>query len=389
MLNLVLPAATARPVDRGAVVTTAIARLRERSACLNVVILVPDRTREIGASLWVSALVAQLQNEGCPAPRVLFASGTHAPMSESERASILGPVAARVEHAAHDCDAADLVDAGGGPLHPWVVAADALVIVSRLTLHYLAGVGGGRKMLFPGVTSRAVATALHAHSLDENGARPATIAPGVVEDNPMHQAIVKRVNASRLPPLVSIVLEFSKEEATAAHVHTDLVEAFAPVAAVFSARRTVDVSAPLDGAWTTCPPRTGETLIQAHKALLAVSAVVKPRGRIVVEAPLARGPGNARLGEWLTDSPLALQRQLSTAFAIGKQTAWSLARVLQTYSVVFTGTSDQQRQTLKACGLRLMKKKEAQEWVRAAGPRVGQTDLGGSVRFVVNPASEI
>ncbi len=371
------------PVDHEATIASLFAARAFPATMATALVLVPDRTRSVAIDQWLPPLIAQFRARGAKSIRVLFASGTHAPMTASERTHALGLEAAHVEHAAHDCDAQDLVDLGGGPLHPWIKHADALVVISQLTLHYLAGVGGGRKMLFPGVTSRSVARAIHRVTVGADGQRPPTIAAGVVEENPMHRAIMKRVEASALPPHASLVVQMRDGQVVAADVHENLGAAFVRGALRFVSQQTLQVPAALDGIWARCPAATGDNLVQAHKSLQAVSSIVRPKGRIVVEAPLARGTGNPKIVEWLTMTTTDLAASVVDAFEIGKQTALSFRRLLDAFDVAFTGVDPRQRRALAQLGLRTFERDAAVAWLAQAGDRVAFTAHGASVLYRV------
>lgn len=372
------------PVDFTATVAALFRDARLPSTSLSPLVLVPDRTRAVGLHHWLPPLVDAFEGRGAKSVRVLFASGTHEPMAFDERERVLGPDAQRVEHAAHHCDAADLIDLGGGPLHPWLQNSDALVVVSKLTPHYLAGVGGGRKMLFPGVTSRAVATAIHALTIDDNGERPAAIAAGVVEDNPMHRAIMERVKASKLPPLASLVVRMNEGDVVGARVHKNLEHDFEQEAKHFVEERSVTVPDALDGIWARCPPATGENLVQAHKTLQAASAIVRPGGRMVIEAALARGFGNRQMSGWLTTTAADLAVSLVDEFEIGKQTAFSLRRLLDAFDVCWTGVDPAHTNAFERAGLRIVDDDTARLWLGDAG-NVASTVYGASVLYRVRP----
>ena len=116
--------------------------------------------------------------------------------------SLTAPVTDQVELIAHRCDGDRWAHLGrlpsGAPaeVNAAVEQADLIVVVSAMTFHYLAGLGGGRKMLVPGIASRGTATAIHAETLNQDPpGRRAGIEPGPCTDNPMHRAILTAVDS--------------------------------------------------------------------------------------------------------------------------------------------------------------------------------------------------
>ena len=103
---------------------------------------------------------------------VLIALGTHRPMTDKELEAISSPyVYARCCVVNHDCDAPDLVDVGvtrfGNhvEVNPLVVGRK-VITVGGTVHHLMAGYGGGRKSILPGVCSRATICRNHSMALD-------------------------------------------------------------------------------------------------------------------------------------------------------------------------------------------------------------------------------
>lgn len=137
-------------------------------------------------------------NEACGIPDrdivILVANGTHIGGSEAElRRLVTDEVYARVPVVNHDCRASDLVSLGtttrGTPVlvNPLVVGR-RVVALGAATHHVMAGYGGGRKSILPGVAGLATIRANHALALDPLAARsnPA-IGNGVLAGNPLHE----------------------------------------------------------------------------------------------------------------------------------------------------------------------------------------------------------
>lgn len=118
--------------------------------------------------------------------RILFATGAHRPVSDSEQKKILGGFAKPViDIASNNCDDGSHITLGttsrGTPVdvHPWLLEGSVLA-VNTVEPHYFAGFTGGRKSFLPGCSSRRTIAANHFLAC-----LPGTL-PGKLFGNPVH-----------------------------------------------------------------------------------------------------------------------------------------------------------------------------------------------------------
>ena len=93
----------------------------------------------------------------------------------------------------HDCDAPGLVDVGRTrygnrvEVNPLAVGRKAIV-VSGTVHHLMAGYGGGRKSILPGISSRATIRRNHSMALDPERPRSSPlVGSGKLTGNPIHE----------------------------------------------------------------------------------------------------------------------------------------------------------------------------------------------------------
>jgi nickel-dependent lactate racemase len=253
-------------------------------------------------------------------------------MSPAELRAWIGPdAAARVAVLPHDADAPAAflgTTASGIPVaaHPAVARAGAVLALGRIVFHYLAGFGGGRKMLVPGVAARSTILAVHRRCL---AARPGagrhlSARAGRLEGNPVHEAAVE---AARLfPPATLLHLTDGAEGGWAAAVG-DAFEDHARTAARYAAAHRVLLDAPLDAVIVSAGGAPADRdLVQAHKALDAVAPVVRDGGTVVLVAACGDGAGNREMSEGLAlGTPAAIEDELRRDFRVGLHTALALA----------------------------------------------------------------
>ncbi len=311
------------------------ALLRDGPRGARLALVVPDRTRPLPLPRLLPPLLAALAEEGIPAGRITIvpASGIHRPMDAGELAAWIGPDAAGsgVLLAPHDADRPALLlgrTPGGIPVsgHPAVAAAGAVLVLGRIVFHYLAGFGGGRKMLVPGVSSRRTILAMHSRCLDPHpghGRHPRA-RTGLLEGNPVHGAAVE---AARLyPPAVCWHVQTSLDGRLADIEVGDPFADHARAARRYGDARAVELSAPLDGVVVSGGGHpTDRDLVQAHKALEAVAGVVRDGGVVTWVARCGDGIGNRELLEgFRLGSVEAIDAALRRDFRVGLHSALAL-----------------------------------------------------------------
>lgn len=164
-----------------------------------VTIVISDMTRFwMRQDLLCSLLVRYLHEEaGVPFKSmvILIALGTHRGNTEDERRKLAGDYA--YQHVSkvvdHNCDAADLVHLGttGLGTEVWVnplTVGRKVICIGGTVHHVMAGYGGGRKTIVPGIAGRTTIRQNHQRALDPD--RPMTdprVGSGRLPSNPIHE----------------------------------------------------------------------------------------------------------------------------------------------------------------------------------------------------------
>ena len=136
----------------------------------NVIILVDDLTRPTPAKEILPHVLSILAEAGVSRDRIsiVFALGTHRPLTEDEMAlKIGGDAVRRYRTENHDCIAGEFVHVGRGSygteirISRKVIEADLIVTLNTITKHRFFYACGGAKMILPGVAHQD--TILHNH----------------------------------------------------------------------------------------------------------------------------------------------------------------------------------------------------------------------------------
>jgi lactate racemase len=372
------------------------------AAAGHLALIVPDRTRPLALPHLLPPLLEALRERGIGPGRVTIvpASGIHRPMSIEDLAAWVGDGAARSGAllAPHDADgpAVLLGETASGITvlgHPAVAGAGAVLLLGRIVFHYLAGFGGGRKMLVPGVSARPTILGVHSRclaALPASGRHPRAIT-GCLDGNPVHEAACE---AARLyPPAVAIHVQLAAGGVLA---RADAGDAFADherAAALYAGAYRVTVGEPLDAVVVSAGGHpTDRDLVQAHKALDAVAPVVKDGGTVVFVAACGDGIGNREVERGLGFGEAgAIEEALRREFHVGVHTALALrAKTTRLRVLALTGLPDE---ALALAGMERTASLEdaARTIALRHGPRarVALAPRGGSLLYTTGPPQEL
>lgn len=163
-----------------------------------VTLVVSDITRAwMHQDQIVEPLVSFL-HETCKVPYahmvILIALGTHRPNTEEEMKQIISPaVYENVQVINHNCDAPDLVYVGTTSrgtrveVNPLVVGRK-VILIGGTVHHLMAGFGGGRKSVLPGVSSRRSIRENHERALSPTEKKTDDkVGSGKLSLNPIHE----------------------------------------------------------------------------------------------------------------------------------------------------------------------------------------------------------
>ena len=249
---------------------------------------------------------------------VLIATGTHRPSTTDERQAMLGDgVLDTWRVMDHDArDRSGLVDLGMvGDVPVWLarewVDADLRITTGFVEPHFFAGFSGGPKMVAPGLAG--IDTTLALHDARRIGDPRATW--GVIEGNPVHDAVRAITRATRVDFSIDVLLDDAQRITQAFAGETLAMHAAACAVARREAMRAVD--APFDLVITT---NSGypldQNLYQAVKGMSAAAEIVRPGGTIICAAECRDGlPDHGAYGRLLREghSPRDLLERIAAS----------------------------------------------------------------------------
>ena len=230
---------------------------------------------------------------------IVVANGTHTGGDEQElRTLVTSNVFDKVRVENHDCEAKDLVYLGTTAhdtpvwLNRTVATADFVVCLGACTHHIMAGFGGGRKSILPGVSGLQTIRHNHAYSLDPKALRSnPKIGNGVLTGNPLHEDMCEA--AAMLPHLFMVNLVMNAQMQLHAIFSGHYLKSWEAGCALVNKIYQVDVPEQADVIVASCGGFPKDiSLYQGTKTVDNVESGLKPGGTLILmlEAPEGGGP---------------------------------------------------------------------------------------------------
>ena len=318
-----------------------------------VVIVTSDITRYTGSEIYLPVLVERLNAMGV-ADRdmeVLVALGIHRSQTEAEHRKILGPLHGRIAITDHECDNPGALaylglTSSGLPvsINRKLVEADRVIVTGTAGFHYFAGFGGGRKGLVPGAASRETCMATHFKVFNppEVGGKHPRAATGVLEGNPVHEAILEAARLVRPDFLLNTVL--SPDKGILGVFCGDLEQAHLAACDRIRQLYAVPLEEPADLAVVSCGGYPKDiNFIQSHKALDYGVNAVRPGGTLILLAACSEGFGNKTFFDWFRHQDLgAFEAALRERYEINGQTAYSTLTKARRFRVILVSELGQE-----------------------------------------------
>lgn len=338
-------------------------RLRDIvSAGETVCIVVSDVTRAWQRmAVYLPFVVEELMAGGVREEDISFltATGTHRAQTEEEHRMLLGDLVDRFRVVDHDCtDDDSLVNLGmtsrGTPLkvNRMVTQCDRLIITGAVTYHVMAGWGGGRKSILPGVASYDAIQANHALALkpSPDTGRDMRCRCANLEDNALHLDMEEACQMVSPDFAFNVVIGGDGRIAAAVSGHwrsshlrgTELVNGLNGV--------TVEDRADVVVASAGGYPKD-MVLYQSAKTVFNSAEAVKDGGTLVVVARCQEGAGSDECLEILTEYPDQIEREkaLRDRFSIPRYVGYLLTEQAARVNLVLV--SDMNQTDLEGSGI--------------------------------------
>ncbi|MBA4417334.1 MAG: hypothetical protein C0392_05425 [Syntrophus sp. (in: bacteria)] len=297
----------------------------------NILIIVPDITRYSGMDQVLPVLYEGFLKDHHV--EIIFALGNHRKQTPEEQKSIISEtIFETVSCFDHDCfDTQNLTSFGYTStglevvLNSSLTRADAVIVTGSINFHYLAGFGGGRKSIFPGISGYETILGIHGKvfNKDKPGKHPCARS-GVLKGNPMHEEIMEGISLIKTPMfLINTVLDDRHNllNIFSGHVreaHESGCEWFMEHFGCTPEEKG-DIAIVSAGGF----PKD-INFIQAHKAIEHAMGAVKDKGTVIVAGKCEDGLGNADFLKWFNYASLEeMEGDVRKADKVYAQTAYA------------------------------------------------------------------
>ena len=281
---------------------------------------------------------------------IVVANGTHIGGDEGElRTLVTDAVYDRIRVKNHDCQAPDLVYIGTTPHKTpvWIdctaAQADMVICLGAATHHVMAGFGGGRKSILPGISGLETIRHNHAYSLDSAKLQtnPA-IGNGVLAGNPLHEDMCEAAALVKNLFMVNLVMNADMKLAYifSGHYMTSWQRACTAADDIYR----VDIPCRADAVITSCGGFPKDiSLYQGTKTIDNVESALKPGGTLILMIEAPEGGGPDEYFDWcrnLQDG--TIEQRLREAFTVAGYIFFLNCEQAQRYRIFMYSSIDPQ-----------------------------------------------
>ncbi len=299
-----------------------------------VAFLVNDPTRVANSHVFMPLLLNELNSAGVPDKDmfIMFAVGAHRGLPPQEMAQLVGPeTAGRVKM--YNSEARDPsqfqcvgTTSRGNDIcfHKRVVEAGHIVCTGSIVYHFMAGFGGGRKALLPGVASYETICRNHALMLDPNAVM------GKLQGNPMYEDQIEGTEMLRPSFLLNVVLNEKKEFLKV--YAGDYIQAHLEACKFVESVYGTPISGRADLVIATCGGYPKDiNVYQLQKTMDNAWLAVREGGVVIILGECVEGVGDDLYLEWMKkyQTPAKIEEAIRSNFVVGGHKAYAVTRLMK------------------------------------------------------------
>ena len=249
-------------------------------------------------------------NEQCHIPdkdiTILVANGTHTGGDEEElRTLVTGEIYDRIQVVNHDCLLPDLVTIGvtahGTTVRINRIAAEAdrVITLGACTHHVMAGYGGGRKSILPGISAMDTICHNHAFALDPGCFRSnPLIGNGVTKGNPLNEDMCEA--ARLMPDLYGVNLVMNADQKLCRIFAGDIIQSWEAGCRAVDDIYRVSIKEQADVIVASCGGYPKDmSLYQGTKTIDNIEPGLKTGGTLILLIEARDGGGPSEYFDWL------------------------------------------------------------------------------------------
>lgn len=319
-----------------------------------VCIVISDITRAWQKmSRYLPYIVEELKKGYIKEEDIIFlcATGTHRKQTKEEHKILLGEeLAKRFDVIDHDCmDRDNLVYLGktsfGTPvsINKIALECDHIIITGAVVYHDMAGWGGGRKSILPGISSYESIMANHALALNEKvGEGPnSEVRCGNAATNPIHQDMIEAANLVKPSYLFNVIMDDKGNIISAVTGH--YIKAHEIGQKIVDELDGVEIKEKADLVIASSGGYPKDIdLYQATKTLSNAKEACKENGSIIILSECIEGVGNDDLRKIIQNYENNVEREKAVRenFTVAKYIGYNMTETAEVFNIFFVSSID-------------------------------------------------
>lgn len=340
-----------------------------------ILLICPDITRYAGLDYLLPAIYERYLKE--KEVRIIFALGNHRKQTDDEKKAIVSEVLYRAFPSFdHDCFDRNVLKFFGKTssglevyLNKVISEVDAAIVTGSINFHYLAGFGGGRKAIFPGIAGYETILGIHGKVFNKDKPGKHKLArSGILNGNPMHEEIMEGIKLIKTPMfLINTIIDDKKNLLNIFSGH--IKEAHEAGCMWYREHFGVNVERKADLVIVSAGGFPKDiNFIQTHKAMEHAINAVKENGYMIVVGRCEDGIGNDDFLRWF-DYPTIeeMEKHVRKADKVYAQTAYATRIKAQHCNIILV--SDLKEEMVKKMGI--VPKKTVKEAIAAVYSKKG------------------
>ena len=278
---------------------------------------------------------------------VVVALGSHRKQSEEELCKLASKgVYEKVRVVNHDCDADDLVKIGTTPsgtevyVNPLVVGRKVIMVTGTVH-HIMAGFGGGRKSVIPGVAGRQTIRQNHIQSLSKTEKRSdPLVGARLLDHNPINEDMNEAAKFIDVAFGINIVVNSDSKHSKL--ICGDFHDAWLESCKYVDDAYGLPIKKEADIVIASCGGYPKDiNLYQSTKSLFNATRAVKKGGTLILLAECNEGGGAPDFFSWI--DPLkrgVLDEELRANFTIGGYIFYAACEAIAKCNVMMLSSID-------------------------------------------------
>lgn len=317
-----------------------------------VCIIISDTTRTWQKmDHYLPYIIEELNRAGIKDGNITFlcATGSHRPQTDEEHKILLGEkLAGRFKVKDHDCrDKGNLINVGttsfGTPVivNRTAVESDHIILTGAIVFHDLAGWGGGKKSILPGICAYESIVANHALSLNPSvggGINP-YVRCGNADTNPVHLDMLEAAAFVKPSFLFNVIIDEQGNIGKA--VAGDYIKAHEAGRQLVNESDSAYIREKSDLVVVSAGGYPKDIdLYQASKALVNAKEAVKEDGVIILLAECVEGFGGEEVQmmlEQFSDN-YSREKALRDNFSVAKYTGYLITEIAEKFNVILVSS---------------------------------------------------